>query len=118
MDSMKRFATEDTGRGGFGMGMVCGVALGAALGVAAGLLLAPQTGASLRQRLGKSADRLRQVADEEYARAADTVTTVVDDVIERGTHAVQRGQETLQKMRRSAESTTPQANGRPFDEHA
>ena len=80
---MTRFATEDTGRG-FVMGMVCGAALGAAVGAAAGLLLAPEAGAALRQRLGTSAGRLRRTVGDEYTRAADAVTSAVDDVIERG----------------------------------
>lgn len=114
MNQMKRVATEGTGRGGFVMGMVCGAAVGAAVG----LLLAPQTGAALRQRLGKSADRLRQVVDDEYTRAAETVTSAVDDVIERGAYAVERGQETYQKIRRSADGTTLQASDQPLNERA
>lgn len=104
-DDMTRFATEDTGSR-FVMGMLWGAAVGAAMGAAAGLLLAPESGAALRQRLGKSANRLRRSVGDEYTRAAEAVTSAVDDVIERGADALEHGQEAYRNTRRSAEAST------------
>jgi gas vesicle protein len=80
------------------MGLICGAAVGAAVG----LLLAPKAGAELRHQIYETTGRLRKSAEKSYASAVDTVSDVVDDVVERGKTAAQRGQETYENVRKSA----------------
>ena len=80
---------------GNGHDFLYGLVAGAAIGAAIGLLLAPKTGAELRQQLGASAERLRQQADETYHRAADAV----DDLVGQGRKAVQVGREKFEEAR-------------------
>ena len=54
-----------------------GLLAGTAIGAAIGLLLAPKTGAELRQKLGESAERFKHQADDAYRRAAGAVNEVV-----------------------------------------
>ena len=59
-----------TGHGNeFFIGLLCGTAVGAAIG----LLLAPKTGAEMRQTLADSADRLRRKAGDTYNEASSAV---------------------------------------------
>jgi gas vesicle protein len=79
--------------GTFAMGLICGAALGAA----AGLLLAPKPGVELRRQLAQTTERMRRRAASTVSQAAD----VVDDVVDRGTQAIQRGREAFDQIRGS-----------------
>ena len=80
---------------GTGHDFLYGLMAGAAIGAAIGLLLAPKTGAELRQQLGESAGRLRDRADETYRRAAGAV----DDLVGQGRRAAQVGREKFDEAR-------------------
>ncbi len=75
---------------------------GAAVGAAVGLLLAPKAGAELRQQIYDSTGRMRRSATDGY----DTVTHAVDDLVERGKRAAQRGVETYENVRQTATEAT------------
>lgn len=68
----------------FFIGLLCGAAVGAAIG----LLLAPKTGAEMRQTIAESADRFRRRANETYNDASGAVSNLV----EKGRSAMRRGQ--------------------------
>ena len=72
-----------------------GLLAGAAIGAAVGLLLAPRTGAQLRQALGESAERFRHQADDAYRRAAGAV----NEVVNQGRRAAQAGREKFDEAR-------------------
>lgn len=76
----------NSGHGGneFFIGLLCGTAVGAAIG----LLLAPKTGAEMRQTLADSADRFRRKAGDTYSEASGAVSNLV----EKGRTAMRRGQ--------------------------
>jgi len=101
MRELNTLDAEHNGRN-FLMGVVCGAAVGAAVG----LLLAPKAGAELRHQIAETTNRLRHKAAEGYEAAAETVSHVVDDVVARGKHAAQRGQETYDTVRKSAADVT------------
>ena len=69
---------DESGGGGFMMGLIAG----AVLGVGLGMLLAPKAGSELRSQLGDTATRLRDRAAEGYtaasSRVADASTRVAD----------------------------------------
>ena len=60
---------DESGGGGFVMGLIAG----AVLGVGLGMLLAPKAGADLRSQLGDTATRLRDRAAEGYTAASSKV---------------------------------------------
>jgi len=80
---------------GNGHDFLYGLMAGAAIGAAIGLLLAPKTGAELRQQLGESAGRFKDRADETYRRAAGAV----DDLVGQGRKAVEVGREKFDEAR-------------------
>jgi gas vesicle protein len=98
--TMNQYDTDKISSTGnnFLMGLVCGAAVGAAVG----LLLAPKTGAQMRQQLADSTDRLRKRATDGYATAVHSVSDAVDDVVARGNKAVQRGKTAYEDVRQSA----------------
>ncbi len=87
---MRNDQASENGRN-FMLGLLCGTAVGAAIA----LLLAPKSGAELRQQLAESAERLRRQADETYQRAAGAM----DEVVKQGRHAVRLGQEKFAEAR-------------------
>ncbi|MCC7184682.1 MAG: YtxH domain-containing protein [Acidobacteria bacterium] len=90
--------SNDSHSSGFVMGLICGAAVGAAVG----LLLAPKAGSELRHQIYETTGRLRKSAEKGYASAVESVSDVVDDVVERGKSAAQRGQETYESVKKSA----------------
>ncbi len=106
MREMKTVGTEGSGSGSFVLGMLCGAAVGAAVG----LLLAPKSGSELREQICESTGRFRRSATDGYAAAVDTVSGAVENVIERGKRAAQRGQETYETVRKSAVDATSAAS--------
>ncbi len=62
---------EETGGGGFLIGLLCGTALGAAIG----LMFAPKAGSEFRQRLYESTGDIRRKAYETYDQASEQVNT-------------------------------------------
>lgn len=73
-----RFDDEESGGGGFVMGLIAGAVLGAGIG----MLLAPKAGSELRGQLNERAARLRERANDGYtaasARVAEASTKVAD----------------------------------------
>lgn len=59
---------NDSGSGGFMMGLLTGTVLGAGLG----MLLAPKAGSELRGTLGEQARNLSSRASEQYRKASDS----------------------------------------------
>ena len=74
---------EESGGGGFLIGLLCGTALGAAIG----LMFAPKAGSEFRQRLYDSTGDIRRKAYETYDQASEQVNNVVT----KGRQAVERG---------------------------
>src|SRR3989440_12908861 len=79
---------EESGGGGFLIGLLCGTALGAAVG----LMFAPKAGSELRQTLYESTDDIRKKAYDAYGQATEQVNTYVS----KGKQAVERGREAFE----------------------
>ena len=98
---------EETGGGGFLIGLLCGTALGSAIG----LMFAPKVGSEMRQRLYESTGDIRRKAAETYDQASEQVNTMVT----KGREAMDRGREAFESARQSAASQTPGGNGTTSD---
>lgn len=85
---------EETGGGGFLLGLLCGTALGAAVG----LMFAPRAGSELRQSLYDSTGDIRRKAYDAYGQASEQVNNIVT----KGRQAVDRGREAFDNARQSA----------------
>src|SRR5215208_4289797 len=85
---------DESGGGGFLIGLLCGTALGAAVG----LMFAPKAGSQLRQTLYESTGDIRQKAYDAYGQATEQVNTYVA----KGRQAVERGREAFDNARQSA----------------
>jgi gas vesicle protein len=94
---------EESGGGGFLIGLLCGTALGAAIG----LMFAPKVGSEFRQRLYESTGDLRRKAYETYDQASEQVNTVAT----KARNAVERGKEAFDSARQSASSQATGGNG-------
>ena len=89
---------EESGGGGFLIGLLCGTALGAAIG----LMFAPKAGTEFRQRLYDSTGDIRRKAYETYDQATEQVNTVAT----KARQAVERGKEAFDSARQSAAGQT------------
>ena len=98
---------DESGGGGFLIGLLCGTALGAAIG----LMFAPKAGSEIRQRLYEQTGDIRQKAYETYGQA----TEQVNNIVTKGRQAVDRGREAFESARQSAAGQTPGANGGTTD---
>ena len=87
---------EESGGGGFLIGLLCGTALGAAIG----LMFAPKTGSEIRQTLYDSTGDIRRKAYDAYGQASDQVNNIVS----KGRQAVERGREAYDSARQSAQT--------------
>jgi gas vesicle protein len=85
---------EESGGGGFLIGLLCGTALGAAIG----LMFAPKAGSEFRQRIYESTGDIRRKAYETYGQASEQVNNMVS----KGRQAVDRGREAFESARQSA----------------
>ena len=85
---------EESGSGGFILGLLCGTALGAALG----LMFAPKAGSEIRQTLYDSTGEIRRKAYDAYGQA----TEQVNNAVSKGRQAVERGREAFETARQSA----------------
>ena len=85
---------DETGGGGFLIGLLCGTALGAAIG----LMFAPKAGSEFRQRLYDSTGDIRRKAYETYDQASEQVNNMVS----KGRQAVDRGRDAFESARQSA----------------
>lgn len=94
---------EETGGGGFLIGLLCGTALGAAIG----LMFAPRAGSELRQRLYDSTGDIRRKAYETYGQASEQV----NDMVSKGRDAVDRGREAFESARQTAAGQATGGNG-------
>ena len=94
---------EETGGGGFVLGLLCGTALGAAIG----LMFAPKAGSEFRQRLYDSTGDIRRRAHETYDQASEQMNNIVS----KGRQAVDRGREAFDSARQSAAGQTTGGNG-------
>jgi gas vesicle protein len=94
---------EESGGGGFLIGLLCGTALGAAVG----LMFAPKAGSELRQTLYDSTGDIRQKAYDAYGQA----TEQVNNYVAKGKQAVERGREAFDSARQSATGQTGTTSG-------
>src|SRR5215212_7963485 len=85
---------EESGGGGFLIGLLCGTALGAAVG----LMFAPKAGSELRQTLYDSTGEIRKKANDAYGQATQTV----NDYVSKGRDVVERGRQAYDTARESA----------------
>ena len=103
---------QDGSNQGNGGGFIVGLLAGAAIGAGIGMLLAPKSGAELREQLSGRANDLAEKASQQYRRA----TGVANDLAERGREmygtareAVNRGTEEAQRyVRDTADSISDQ----------
>jgi gas vesicle protein len=112
--------TYDRTNGGgneFMIGLLCGTAVGAAIG----LLLAPKSGAELRNQLADSADRLRRKAGETYEQASGTVSEMVDkgrsvaeDAMDKGRDALRQGRDKFDEARNDVKTDFKGATGNQY----
>ena len=98
---------EESGGGGFLIGLLCGTALGAAIG----LMFAPKAGSEFRQRLYDQTGDIRRKAYETYDQASEQVNTVAT----KARQAVERGKEAFDTARQSAAGQTTGGNGTAAD---
>lgn len=94
---------EESGGGGFLIGLLCGTALGAAVG----LMFAPKAGSELRQTLYESTGDMRKKAYDAYGQATEQVNTYVA----KGKQAVERGREAFDSARQSASGPSGTTSG-------
>ena len=90
-DSYDRYDNE-SGGGGFMMGLLTGTVLGAGLG----MLLAPKAGTELRGQLGEQARNLGTMANDQYRRASETATGWAEkgrEFVDKAREGVTRGME-------------------------
>ena len=85
---------DESGGGGFVIGLLCGAALGAAVG----LMFAPKTGSELRRTLYDSTGDIRKRAADAYGQASQTV----NDVVAKGREAFDRGRQAYDSARENA----------------
>lgn len=85
---------EESGGGGFLIGLLCGTALGAAIG----MIFAPKSGSEIRRTLYDSTGDIRRKAYETYGQA----TEQVNNMVAKGRQAVDRGREAFDSARQSA----------------
>lgn len=85
---------EESGGGGFLIGLLCGTALGAAIG----MMFAPKAGSEIRRTLYDSTGDIRRKAYETYGQA----TEQVNNMVAKGRQAVDRGREAYDSARQSA----------------
>jgi gas vesicle protein len=98
---------EESGGGGFVIGLLCGAALGAAIG----LMFAPKAGSEFRQRLYDSTGDIRRKAQETYDQASEQVNTAAT----KARQAVERGKEAFETARQSASGQATSGNGGTTD---
>jgi len=94
---------QESGGGGFLIGLLCGTALGAAIG----LMFAPKTGSEIRQTLYDSTGDIRRKAQDAYGKAQDAygqATEQVNSIVSKGRQAVDRGREAFDSARQSAQA--------------
>ena len=94
---------EETGGGGFLIGLLCGTALGAAIGS----MFAPKVGSEFRQRVDELTGDIRRKAYETYDQASEQLNNAVS----KGRQAVDRGREAFDNARQSAAAQTGGGNG-------
>jgi gas vesicle protein len=90
-DVYGRTQADESKAGTFLFGLVCGAAVGAAVG----LMLAPKTGAEIRQQVLEQAEKLRKQAANAYGSASNAF----DNVVARGREAVDVGREAYENTR-------------------
>jgi gas vesicle protein len=73
-DSFDRYDNENSGNGGFMMGLLTGTVLGAGLG----MLLAPKAGSELRGAIGEQARTIGNAASEQYKKASEAAGTLAE----------------------------------------
>jgi gas vesicle protein len=98
---------EESGGGGFLIGLLCGTALGAAIG----LMFAPKAGSEIRQRIYDSTGDIRRKAYETYDQATEQVNTAAA----KARQAVERGKEAFDRARQSASGQPTGGNGGSTD---
>jgi gas vesicle protein len=101
---------EETGSGGFVIGMLCGAALGAAIG----LMFAPKAGSELRRTLYDSTGDLRKKANDVYGQASQTVNEVISkgrDALDKGREAYDRGRQAFDTAREGATESYSSSRG-------
>src|SRR3954451_7924490 len=87
-DSYDRYENE-SGGGGFMLGLLTGTVLGAGIG----MLLAPKAGSELRGALGEQARNISNMASEQYRKASDNAT----DWAERGREFVDKARDAVNR---------------------
>lgn len=93
-DSYDRYENE-SGGGGFMIGLLTGTVLGAGLG----MLLAPKAGTELRGQLGEQAKNLGNMANEQYRKASETATDWAEKGREFVDKANEKGREFVDKAK-------------------
>ncbi len=86
-----------------GSDMVGGFVLGALVGAGLALMLAPASGRDTRRRLGERVEGLKEMAEERFGEAKDTVRKGARHLAD----AVKEGADTV---RRSADEVTTQTD--------
>ncbi len=97
----------DRERGDSGAGFVLGLLSGVVLGVGVGLLLAPRSGAEIRQSLAQSASDLQRTATDSYNQVSHKVREAAD----RGRDMVNRATERWNERRQESPAGTGAAHG-------
>jgi gas vesicle protein len=106
-DSFDRYDNENSGNGGFMMGLLTGTVLGAGLG----MLLAPKAGSELRGAIGEQARTISNAASEQYKKASEAASTLAErgrEMVDKAREAVTR---TADEARSYASGTTGSSYG-------
>jgi len=97
-------SSQNQGGGGFIFGLLAGAAIGAGIG----MLLAPKSGAELREQLSGQANDLADKASQQYRRAAGAASDIADrgrDLYGTARDAVSRGSKEAQRYVRDTANT-------------
>jgi gas vesicle protein len=100
-DRYEREEHEAAG-GSFMMGLLTGTVLGAGLG----MLFAPKAGSDLRNQLSEQANSFGRAAGEQYRRASDAATGIVDKAREKVEQVRSTATRATEEVRDSAERFT------------
>lgn len=88
------------------MGVLGTIAVGALIGAGVALLMAPKSGAELRQDLKTGVERVEHEISDVQHKATDSVKAQVDKLHEKATELTKKAEELAERVTKHTEDTT------------